>query len=91
MTFIILVITIGKNSTSVSKLQNNMVLYPIVNFPILQRQRNSNNYWEQYRKKARTNIQNQYKKGSKEVKSNSFCYCKVGGEIKLLGAIEIVR
>ena len=39
-------------------------------------------------KKLLTNLQNQYKKLSKEVNSDNFCNLKVGEAITKLGAIE---
>ena len=39
-------------------------------------------------KKPLTNLQYQYKKLSKEVKSNNFCYRKVGRAITKWGEIE---
>ena len=39
-------------------------------------------------KKPWTNLQNSYKNWSKEIKSDNFCYRKVGRAISKLGAIE---
>ena len=39
-------------------------------------------------KKPWTNLQNLYKNWSKEIKSDNFCYCKVGRAITQWGAIE---
>ena len=39
-------------------------------------------------KKPWTNLQNLYKKWSKEIKSDNFCYCKVGRAITKGEAIE---
>ena len=39
-------------------------------------------------KKPWTNLKNSYKNLSKEIKSDNFCYCKVGRAITKWGAIE---
>jgi hypothetical protein len=75
----------------------------IVIFPILRlllKARKSDNYryrnsWKSdnymgsnIQKKPWTNLQNLYKNWSKEIKSDNFCYRKVGRSITKWGAIE---
>ena len=44
--------------------------------------------WSNTEKKPWTNLQNSYKNSSKGIKSDNFCYGKVGRAITKWGAIE---